>query len=150
MTSHRIQILFLCTADGYRSQIAEGWANHLGGDFVFARSAGFAVRAPDPHVIAVMGETGVTSLQASVALTPERVRAADVVITLGDRRNAHYLTLPTHTRTRHWTLTDPAAAGGNDAARLRAFRAVRDDIRYRVANLIVELCANRRLLARGA
>jgi arsenate reductase (thioredoxin) len=150
MLPYRTRILFLCAAGASRSQLAEAWANHLGGDYVVARSAGSEICAPDAHAAAVLRETGVTSPQASMPLTPELLRWAHLIVTLDDHWSVALSTLPPRTRTRHWTLADPVAANGTEAKPLHAFRTARDEIRYRVANLIVELCANRRILACGA
>jgi protein-tyrosine-phosphatase len=148
MHSYRTHILFIGTTDASCPQLAEAWANHLGGDHVCARAAGFDSDAADPCVAAVLAEIGLIAPRGPVPLTPELLRWAHRIVTLGTTWSAHRV--PAVSRARHWTLADPTSVNGTEAERLRAFRAARDETRYRVANLIVELCGHRTLAGRGA
>ncbi len=131
--------------------MARGWANHLGAGYIEARSAGFDARGSSPQAIAVMQEAGIDILrQESVRLSHETLRWADLVVTVCGHAHQHCPVLPPGVLRRHWALADPSAAGEDAEAIMPAYRAARDDIRHRVGNLIVELCSNRRALARGA
>ena len=78
-----MNILFLCTGNSCRSQIAEGWARHLGGDFFQAQSAGIESHGRNPRAIAVMQDVGVDiSHQESTRLTDEMLASADYLVTV--------------------------------------------------------------------
>lgn len=71
----KTRILFLCTGNSCRSQMAEGWARHLGGDRIDAESAGIEAHGKNPRAIAVMAEAGVDiSAQESTRVTDEMIR----------------------------------------------------------------------------
>jgi len=142
MPSAETRILFLCTGNSCRSQMAEGWCNHLGGGRVAARSAGIEAHGQNPRAIAVMREAGVDiTSQASKRLSPELIAWADVVVTVCGHADEHCPATPAGVRKYHWPLADPARASGSEAEVLAQFRAVRDDIRRRVQALIDELAA---------
>ncbi|MCK5365804.1 MAG: arsenate reductase ArsC, partial [Gammaproteobacteria bacterium] len=76
-------VLFVCTGNSCRSQMAEGWARHLGSGLVEARSAGIEARGQNPRTIAVMSEAGVDiSDQDSTQITTEMLDWADLVVTV--------------------------------------------------------------------
>jgi len=133
------KILFLCTANSARSQMAEGFARALAGDRWEVRSAGTAPAGLNPLAVKVMAEVGIDiSGHTSKVLDPEVFKAADVVVTLcGDAAESCPLT-PPGVRRIHWPLPDPARATGTREEILAAFRAVRDDIRKRVQTLLEE------------
>ena len=140
MSRHKTRILFLCTGNSCRSQMAEGWANHLGGDRVEATSAGIEAHGKNPRAIAVMGEAGVDiSRQESRRVTPEMLAQADLVVTVCGHADEHCPALPAGIRKIHWPLQDPAKATGTEDEIMRKFRATRDEVRSRVEGLIGEL-----------
>ena len=95
MLNRKTRILFLCTGNSCRSQMAEGWANHLGGDRVEAVSAGIEAHGKNPRAIAVMGEAGVDiSHQESRRVTPEMLASADLVVTVCGHADEHCPVLP--------------------------------------------------------
>lgn len=142
MGNRKMRILFLCTGNSCRSQMAEGWANHLGGEAIEARSAGIEAHGQNPRAIAVMREAGIDiTSQASKRLTPELLAWADTVVTVCGHADEHCPVLPAHVQKRHWPLTDPARATGTDAEVLAQFRAIRDEVRERVRGLIRDMTA---------
>jgi len=137
MYKRKAHVLFLCTGNSCRSQMAEGWANHLGGELLEARSAGIEAHGKNPRAIAVMREAGVDiSHQESNRVDPEMLQWADLVVTVCGHADEHCPVLPPKTQKKHWPLSDPAKATGSEEEIMRVFRATRDDIRERVASLI--------------
>lgn len=131
-----IHILFLCTGNSCRSQMAEGWAHVLGGDQVVARSAGIEAHGKNPRAIAVMKETGVDiSGQESTQVTDDMIRAANIVVTVCGHADEHCPILPPGLKKIHWPLTDPAKTTGTEAEIMAQFRATRDETRERVLSL---------------
>ncbi len=134
------KILFLCTGNSCRSQMAEGWARHFGGDDFEVLSAGIEAHGKNPRAIAVMAEAGVDiSEQESTRLTPEMLEGVELVITVCGHADEHCPVLPAGTRKEHWPLSDPAKATGSEEAVMAVFRAARDDIRERVTDLLDRL-----------
>ncbi len=138
MTDHTpTRILFLCTGNSCRSQMAEGWANHLGHGLVMAESAGIEAHGKNPRAIAVMHEAGVDiSGQESTRVTDGLIRHADIVVTVCGHADEHCPALPPGIKKIHWPLSDPAKATGTEAEIMAQFRATRDEVRRRVADLI--------------
>lgn len=135
-----MKVLFLCTGNSCRSQIAEGWARRLGGDAVDALSAGIEAHGKNPRAIAVMAEAGVDiSGQESTRLTDAMLAEADYLVTVCGHADEHCPTLPPGMRKEHWPLSDPAKATGSEDEIMAVFRASRDDIRARVEDLLARL-----------
>ncbi len=135
--SKPLHILFLCTGNSCRSQMAEGFARLLGGDQVSVQSAGIEAHGKNPRAIAAMQEAGVdVSGQESTRVTDAMLAAADVVVTVCGHADEHCPVLPTGTRRIHWPLPDPAKATGTEEEITAQFREVRDDIRARVEALL--------------
>jgi arsenate reductase len=137
MHQRKIKILFLCTGNSCRSQMAEGWANHLGRDRVEAASAGIEAHGKNPRAIAVMREAGVDiSRQESTRVTPEMLAQADLVITVCGHADEHCPILPPGVQKQHWPLDDPAKATGTEEQIMAKFCATRDEVKSRVEGLI--------------
>lgn len=142
MAARKTRILFLCTGNSCRSQMAEGWARHLGGHRIEVQSAGIEAHGKNPRAIAVMAEAGVDiSGQESTRVTPAMLGWADVVVTVCGHADEHCPVLPSGTRKEHWPLNDPAKASGSEEEILAVFHASRDEIRRRVQDLIERLAA---------
>jgi arsenate reductase len=140
MYKRKLKILFLCTGNSCRSQMAEGWANHLGQDRVEATSAGIEAHGKNPRAIAVMREAGVDiSHQESTRVTPAMLAQADLVVTVCGHADEHCPVLPPGVQKKHWPLEDPAKATGTEEQIMAKFRATRDEVRSRVEGLIGEL-----------
>lgn len=133
-------ILFLCTGNSARSQMAEGLARHLLGPRWEVHSAGVEPKGVHPLAVRVMDEIGIDIRgQTSKAIDPALLARADWVITLcGDARD-RCPTPPPGARHRHWDLEDPARVQGGEAQRLEAFRRVRDELARRLRELAREL-----------
>jgi len=135
-----IRILFLCTGNSCRSQMAEGWANHLGGGVVVAESAGIEAHGKNPRAIAVMREAGVDiGGQESTRVTAAMIARADVVVTVCGHADEHCPVLPPGKKKIHWPLNDPAKARGGEDEIMRVFRTARDEIRARVFALLHDI-----------
>jgi len=141
----RTKILFLCTGNSCRSQMAEGWARALGGDPVVVASAGIETHGLNPRAVAVMAEAGVDiAHHRSTRVTPAMVDDADLVVTVCGHADEHCPAVPPTVEKRHWPLPDPAKATGSEAEVMATFRASRDAIRARVEELLGELDAGGR------
>jgi arsenate reductase len=132
-----VNILFLCTGNSCRSQIAEGWTRQIGGDFVIAQSAGIEAHGQNPRTIAVMQEVGVDiSGQDSTIVSDDILQVADVVVTVCGHADEQCPALPPGITKLHWPLTDPAKATGTEEEIMTEFRTTRDDIEARVRGLL--------------
>lgn len=135
-----MNILFLCTGNSCRSQMAEGWARHFADEGVQVQSAGIESHGKNPRAIAVMAEAGIDiSQQESTKLTEAMLDAADVVVTVCGHADEHCPALPAGIRKIHWPLNDPAKATGTEEEIMTVFRASRDDICERVRSLLVQM-----------
>lgn len=133
-------VLFVCTGNSCRSQMAEGWLRDLGGGRFGVDSAGIEVHGQNPLALAAMAEAGVDiSGQAATLLTDEQLHWADLVVTVCGQADESCPLLPPGTRKEHWPLDDPARAQGTEAEVMAVFRASRDAIRERVVDLIGRL-----------
>jgi len=139
-----MNVLFLCTGNSCRSQMAEGWARRLGPAWLHAESAGIEAHGKNPRAIAVMAEAGVDiSGQESTRVTEDMLRRADLVVTVCGHADEHCPALPAGTRREHWPLNDPAKATGTEDEVMSVFRATRDEVRTRVAALLENLSGKR-------
>lgn len=131
----KIKVLFLCTGNSARSQMAEAWLRHLGGDHYEALSAGIEPKGINPYTHRVMAEAGVSlagqhskDVQAFVGRSD-----LDYLITVCGHADANCPRALLDVAHRlHWDLEDPAAAEGDDATKLAKFRDSRDQIEARV------------------
>ena len=132
------QVLFLCTGNSARSQMAEGLVNHfLGGKWkaysAGTRPAGYV----HPLAVRVMSELGIDiTAQRSKSADEFRGRDFTVVVTLCDDAAEECPFWPGTGETKHIGFPDPAAATGDEETRLQAFRQVRDGIRRRVLDYL--------------
>ncbi|MDH5469622.1 MAG: arsenate reductase (thioredoxin) [Gammaproteobacteria bacterium] len=133
----RVNILFLCTGNSCRSQMAEGWARALANENITVQSAGIEAHGKNPRAIAVMAEAGIDiSAQESTRVDDAMLQAADRVITVCGHADEHCPALPPATAKEHWPLEDPARASGSEEEIMHVFRASRDDIKQRVSELL--------------
>jgi len=136
----KVRILFLCTGNSCRSQMAEGWTRYLGADNVEVESAGIEAHGKNPRAIAVMAEASVDIAgQESTRVTDMMIRNADLIVTVCGHADEHCPVLPPGKKKIHWPLNDPAKASGTEAEIMAVFRATRDEVRARVAALIDEI-----------
>jgi arsenate reductase len=134
------RVLILCTGNSARSQMAEGLLRHDAGDRFEAFSAGVEPSEVRPLAIAAMRELGIDiSGQRSKSVAEFSGAEFAYVITVCDNANERCPVFPGKTKRIHWSFADPAAATGDEAARLAVFRRVRDQIRQRFSEWISEL-----------
>lgn len=132
-----MNILFLCTGNSCRSQMAEGFARLAAGDGMTVQSAGIEAHGKNPRAIAAMAELGIDiSEQESTRLDDAMLEQADMVVTVCGHADEHCPVLPSGTRRVHWPLDDPARATGTEDEITAEFRRIRDDIRERVTELM--------------
>jgi two-component system phosphate regulon sensor histidine kinase PhoR len=133
-------ILFLCTGNSCRSQMAEGFARRLAANGRRFYSAGTAPKPIHPLAIKVMREAGVDiSNQSSKGLDAVPLDNVDLLITLCGDAAEICPAIPINVRRDHWPLPDPALARGEEEHILRVFRDVRDTIQARVEALVMAL-----------
>jgi arsenate reductase len=130
-----IRILVICTGNSVRSQMAEGLFRHLGGDWLQVFSAGSEPSASvHPLAVRVMAEIGIDiAHHRPKSLTDFLDRSFDFVIAVCSHAAQSCPTFPGPATRLNWFYDDPAAVQGNEAERLAACRAVRDDLRRRIA-----------------
>lgn len=135
-----MNILFLCTGNSCRSQMAEGWAKQLAPPGWTIESAGIEAHGKNPRAIAVMAEAGVDiSGQESTRVADAMLKDANLVVTVCGHADEHCPVLPSGTRKEHWQLNDPARATGTEEEVMAVFRTTRDEVKERVAGLITRL-----------
>ncbi len=133
----RTRVLFLCTHNSARSQMAEGWLRHRYGDRFEVHSAGTEATEVRPLAIRAMREVGVDiSGQQSKTLERYLSEPWDYVITVCDQANQACPVFPGGRHRLHWSLPDPSEATGTEEDQLLVYRAVRDDLRRRIDDLV--------------
>jgi arsenate reductase len=131
--SDKKRVLFLCTHNSARSQMAEGLLRYMASDRFEVFSAGTEVTRVHPLAQKAMNEIGIDlSLHRSKSLDEFTGQEFDYVITVCDRANESCPIFPGETQRIHWSFDDPSAAEGDEARRLQTFRRVRDEIAQRL------------------
>ena len=135
----KLKVLFLCTGNSCRSQIAEGWTRHLKGDVIEAYSAGVETHGLNPNAVQVMAEAGVDiSNHKSQHINEFNDIQLDVVITVCGHANEHCPVFPGKTKVIHVGFDDPPKLA-NEASTaqeaLDSYRRVRDEIKAFVQTL---------------
>jgi arsenate reductase (thioredoxin) len=132
-------VLIICTGNVARSQMAEGFLLNDAGDRFEVFSAGLNPSYVRPGVIKVMAEAGVDiSEHRSKSIDEFAGREMDYVITVCDHANRYCPDFPARVKRIHWSVEDPVAPVGDEAAQLAAFRRVRDDIQQRLKRFVEE------------
>ena len=132
------RVLFICTHNSARSQMAEGLLRAWGGDAFEALSAGTEATAVRPEAIAVMNEIGVDiSGQTSKHLGQYLGERFDYVITVCDQAREACPVFPGAANAAHWGFDDPSRAEGSEEQRLQEFRRVRDEIGRRLRPFLI-------------
>jgi len=127
MTKRRV--LFLCTHNSARSQMAEGFLRALAGNRFEAASAGTEATRIHPLAIRVMDEVGIDlGRHSSKTFDEFLTQRWDCVITVCDNANERCPIFPAWTTRLHWSFEDPSAAAGSEEEKLKTFRRVRDEI----------------------
>jgi arsenate reductase (thioredoxin) len=127
------RVLFLCTHNSARSQMAEGLLRALGGSRFEAFSAGTVATRVRPEAIAAMQELEIDiAAQTSKTLDRYLAEPLDEVITVCDQANDSCPVFPGNVQRRHWSVDDPSGVQGSAQERLAAFRTARDELRARI------------------
>ncbi len=138
MNSEKLKILFLCTGNSCRSQMAEGWARHLRGDIIEPFSAGIETHGLNPHAVKVMAEADVDiSDHKSKHLNELTDIDFDYVITVCDHASENCPIFPGDVKKKHVGFDDPPrlAKEIDDEKKLDIYRRVRDEIRIFIESL---------------
>lgn len=136
------RVLFICTGNSARSQMAEGFARAMG---IEAFSAGTHPKnTVHPLAIAVMAEKGIDiSQHHPKSIDLEFAKTVDLIVTVCSEADAECAQLPLPVPKVHWNLPDPAKANGDESERLQVFRKVRDEIERLVSQLVTQLQGSR-------
>jgi protein-tyrosine-phosphatase/DNA-binding transcriptional ArsR family regulator len=138
--TRRPRVLFLCTGNSARSQIAEALTIHRSGGAVDARSAGSHPKVLHPNAVRVLAERGIDISSATTKhLDTMRRTRFDRIVTLCDRVKEICPELPGAPIATHWSMADPAASADTDAGTYPAFATTADDIELRVGRLLADL-----------
>lgn len=134
---HRRRVLFLCTGNSARSQIAEALAEELGGGAIAARSAGSHPKPLQANAIRVLRERGIDIAgRRSKHVSEFTGERFDCVISLCDRVREVCPEFPGHPARVHWSIPDPAREGGDDQTTYPAFLRTADELATRIPFLL--------------
>jgi len=137
MTEIKKKVLFLCTGNSARSQIAEGLMKSMGGEQMEVKSAGILPSHVHPLAIRVMDEVGIDiSKQTSKSQNQFLKEEFDYIITLCDHAAMACPNFPGQGKRLHWSIEDPAMAIGTMDERVAVFRRARDEIRTRIEQFL--------------
>ncbi len=132
-----LKVMFLCTGNSCRSQMAEGLARALGKGSVEAYSAGLIPVGINPYARRVMKEAGIDiSGQRSEPIDEALLGEMDVIITLCGNAEASCPATPAGVKRLHWPVRDPVGTVGSEEEILEAFRKTRDEIRKRIEDFL--------------
>jgi arsenate reductase len=129
------RVLFLCTHNSARSQMAEGFLRAMAGDRFEAGSAGTEKTSVNPLAVRAMAELGIDlGGHTSKVYADVEVPAWDYLITVCDDANERCPWVPGSVQRLHWSFPDPSRASGTEEERLVVFRRVRDQIQARLTD----------------
>jgi ADP-ribose diphosphatase len=142
----RLSLLFVCTGNACRSQIAEGWARFLLKQSMLAdqfdvqvTSAGLETHGLNSSAVKVMKEVGVDiSVHTSDLLSEQQLEQTDWVITLCDHADQYCPNIPSRVKRLHWGLVDPAKVDVSEADELAPFRQTREEVKLLMQQWIAE------------
>ena len=140
----KIKVLFLCTSNSARSQMAEAFLRKYGGDRFDAYSAGLEPKGIDPNTERVMEEVGVSlsgQYSKHVREYMGKIHFGYLITVCGEAEKNCPTTFSGVGQRLHWLFEDPSVFVGPDDEKLARFRKVRDQIEQRISPLGIELCA---------
>lgn len=133
MNMNKKRVLFVCTGNSIRSQMAEGLLRHLAGDRFDVFSAGIMPSIVHPKAIKVMAEIGIDiSQHRSKSVEEFKGQGFDYVITVCDNAKESCPIFPGKTQRLHWSINDPTGTAGSENEIVVAFRKARDEIKARI------------------
>jgi len=138
MLSSKPKVLFLCTGNSARSQMAEGYLRHVAGDEFEPLSAGIEPKGLNPLAVEAMNEIGIDiSNQNSKDVVSFLGQYIPYIVTVCDNAKERCPIFPRSFKFLHWSFDDPAAAQGSREEKLAVFRRVRDEIAHRIDKELV-------------
>lgn len=138
MLSSKPKVLFLCTGNSARSQMAEGYLRHVAGDEFEPLSAGIEPKGLNPLAVEAMNEIGIDiSNQNSKDVVSFLGQYIPYIVTVCDNARERCPIFPRSFKFLHWSFDDPAAAQGSREEKLAVFRRVRDEIAHRIDKELV-------------
>jgi arsenate reductase len=137
MTKKKLKVMFLCTGNSCRSQMAEGLVRELGKGIIESYSAGVISSFLHPRAIAVMKEIGIDiSGQKSEEMDEGLLKKMDIIITLCSNAKESCPWTPPEIKRFHWPIQDPVSASGTEEEIMNEFRKTRDEIKEKIAGFI--------------
>lgn len=135
-----LKVMFLCTANSCRSQMAEGLARELGKGLIEPYSAGLFAAGIHPRAVAVMREIGIDITgQKSKDIDENLFKKMDTIITLCSNAEEYCPLTPPGIRRIHWPIEDPVGTIGPEGTIMNEFRRARDEIKKRIAEFLSEI-----------
>ena len=140
--SQSIKLMFVCTGNAFRSQMADGFARKYGGDAFEVFSCGVMASGVHPGAVKAMQELGIDiSRHSSDVMDAELMNQMDCIVTVCDNAKEHCPHIASSCKVLHWSIPDPYAKMGTSEGE-SFLRLTRDDIAKRVKLLIEELLAS--------
>jgi arsenate reductase len=134
------KVMFLCTANSCRSQMAEGLARESGKGLLEVHSAGLFAAGVHKRAIAVMKEIGIDiSKQKSKEINKDLLKQMDIVITLCGNAEDSCPWTPPYIKRIHWPIKDPVGTAGTEEEIMNEFRRARNEIKDKVQELVKEI-----------
>ncbi len=137
-----MKVMFLCTGNACRSQMAEGFAREFGKGIIKPFSAGLIAAGVHPRAIAVMKEIGIDiSHQKSNVMDKKLLKTMDAIITLCGNAEEACPSTPPGIKRLHWPINDPVGTMGGEERIMKAFRRTRDEIWVKTEQFISKIKA---------
>jgi arsenate reductase len=141
----KTRVLFICVHNSARNQMAEAWLNKICGEYFEAHSAGLEPGKLNPLAVQVMAEAGIDISKKKTQSVFDVFRSGRLfayVITVCDETSAEKCPIfPGPTTRFHWSFPDPSKVEGCEAEKLEQVRVIRDQIREKIEEWCVEVCA---------
>ncbi|MEW6107696.1 MAG: arsenate reductase ArsC [Nitrospirota bacterium] len=135
-----LKVMFLCTGNSCRSQMAEGFARHYGRGLIEAHSAGLMAAGVHQRAVEVMREVGIDiSAQKSEEIDTDLLRKMDIVITLCSNAEESCPYTPAGIKRIHWPIKDPVGTIGTEEEIMNEFRRARDEIKENIISFIKKI-----------
>jgi arsenate reductase len=129
----KLRVMFLCTGNACRSQMAEGWSKELASDLISVKSAGIEAHGQNKYAIDAMAQVGIDiSQQESIRVNAEMLEWTDLLVTLCDHAEQQCPVVRPNTMKLHLPLADPAKVKGTEDEVKAEFIEAREKIKQRV------------------
>lgn len=140
-----LKVMFLCTGNSCRSQMAEGLARELGKGLIEVYSAGLIPAGVNPWAIRAMRDLGIDiSGQKSKTIDKKLLRTMDIVVTLCDNAAEACPWTPPEIKRVHWPIKDPVGTVGSEEKIMREFHRARDQIKEKIQVFVQDLKKGKR------